>query len=139
MKKLFKKIDIVKEGLPRIKSDDTARVWVNEAAGLVMTDFLGSDDDMDIDDIDQGFTAYSMTSVYHFDKFPDKKFDLSKLEDVNDGSIDYDKGTVDCNGSSMTLMYDTDDYNKKEHFEIILDMLPKDGWKQVAGPFFDDD
>lgn len=135
-------LSLVKEGLPLIESDDTTRVWVNEAAGLVVTDFFGSGSNLDSDDIKQGYTAYSMNSVYHFDQFPDETFDFSKLEDVNDGSLDYDDDSVDCYDSSMTLMRDTDDYDKKEHFEIILGMLnvtQKDGWKQVAGPAFVDD
>lgn len=135
-------LSLVKEGLPLIESDDTTRVWVNEAAGLVVTDFFGSGSNLDSDDIKQGYTAYSMNSVYHFDQFPDETFDFSKLEDVNDGNLDYDDDSVDCYDSSMTLMRDTDDYDKKEHFEIILGMLnvtQKDGWKQVAGPAFVDD
>ncbi len=135
-------LSLAKEGLPLIESDDTTRVWVNEEAGLVVTDFFGSGSNLDSDDIKQGYTAYSMNSVYHFDQFPDEKFDFSKLEDVNDGNLDYDDDSVDCYDSSMTLMRDTDDYDKKEHFEIILGMLnvtQKDGWKQVAGPAFVDD
>ena len=137
-----KLLTLVKEGLPLIESDDTTRVWVNEAAGLVVTDFFGSGSNLDSDDIKQGYTAYSMNSVYHFDQFPDETFDFSKLEDVNDGDLDYDEDTVECYDSSMTLMRDTDDYDKKEHFEIILGMLnvtQKDGWKQVAGPSFVDE
>ena len=137
-----KLLSLVKEGLPLIESDDTTRVWVNEAAGLVVTDFLGSGDNLDNADIKEGFHAYSMNSVYHFDQFPDETFDFSKLEDVNDGDLDYDEDTVECYDSSMTLMRDTDDYDKKEHFEIILGMLnvtQKDGWKQVAGPSFVDE
>ena len=137
-----KLVSLIKEGLPLIESDDTTRVWVNEAAGLVVTDFMGTGDNLDKDDIKQGYHAYSMNSVYHFDQFPDETFDFSKLEDVNDGDLDYDEDTVECYDSSMTLMHDTDDYDKKEHFEIILGMLnvtQKDGWKQVAGPFFADD
>ena len=57
-------LSLVKEELPRIESDDTTRVWVNEEAGLVVTDFLGSGDNLDDDDIKQGFHAYSMNSVY---------------------------------------------------------------------------
>jgi len=59
-----------------------------------------------------------------------------------DGDLDYDEDTVECYDSSMTLMHDTDEYDKKEHFEIILGMLnvtQKDGWKQVAGPSFVDE
>ena len=137
-----KLLSLVKEGLPLIESDDTTRVWVNEAAGLVVTDFFGSGSNLDSDDIKQGYTAYSMNSVYHFDQFPDETFDFSKLEDVNDGYLDYDEGDVNCYDSSMTLMHDTDEYDKKEHFEIILGMLnvtQKDGWKQVAGPSFVDE
>lgn len=137
-----KLLSLVKEGLPLIESDDTTRVWVNEAAGLVVTDFLGSGSNLDSDDIKQGYNAYSMNSVYHFDQFPDETFDFSKLEDVNDGDLDYDEDTVECYDSSMTLMHDTDEYDKKEHFEIILGMLnvtQKDGWKQVAGPSFVDE
>lgn len=137
-----KLVSLIKEGLPRIESDDTTRVWVNEAAGLVVTDFLGSGDNLDNAEIKEGFHAYSLNSVYHFDQFPGKKFDFSKLEDVNDGYLDYDEDAVNCYDSSMTLMHDTDEYDKKEHFEIILGMLnvtQKDGWKQVAGPFFADD
>ena len=137
-----KLVSLIKEGLPLIESDDTTRVWVNEAAGLVVTDFMGTGDNLDKDDIKQGYHAYSMNSVYHFDQFPDETFDFSKLEDVNDGDLDYDEDTVECYDSSMTLMHDTDEYDKKEHFEIILGMLnvtQKDGWKQVAGPFFADD
>ena len=137
-----KLLTLVKEGLPLIESDDTTRVWVNEAAGLVVTDFFGSGSNLDSDDIKQGYTAYSMNSVYHFDQFPDETFDFSKLEDVNDGYLDYDEGDVNCYDSSMTLMHDTDEYDKKEHFEIILGMLnvtQKDGWKQVAGPSFVDE
>ena len=137
-----KLLSLVKEGLPLIEGDDTTRVWVNEAAGLVVTDFFGSGSNLDSDDIKQGYTAYSMNSVYHFDQFPDETFDFSKLEDVNDGDLDYDEDTVECYDSSMTLMRDTDDYDKKEHFEIILGMLnvtQKDGWKQVAGPSFVDE
>lgn len=135
-------LSLVKEGLPRIESDDTTRVWVNEDAGLVVTDFLGSGDNLDDDDIKQGFNAYSLNSVYHFDQFPDETFDFSKLEDVNDGDLDYDEDNVSCHDSSMTLLHDTDEYDKKEHFEIILGMLgvtQLEGWKQVAGPFFDDE
>jgi hypothetical protein len=137
-----KLLSLVKEGLPLIEGDDTTRVWVNEAAGLVVTDFFGSGSNLDSDDIKQGYTAYSMNSVYHFDQFPDETFDFSKLEDVNDGDLDYDDDSVNCYDSSMTLMHDTDEYDKKEHFEIILGMLnvtQMDGWKQVAGQFFDDD
>ena len=136
-----KLLTLVTDKLPLIESDETTRVWVNEAAGLVVTDFLGTGDNLDREDRKQGFYAYSMNSVYHFDQFPDEKFEFSKLEDVNDGELDYDEDIVECYDSSMTLMHDTDEYDKKEHFGIILEMLnvtQKDGWTQVAGPLFED-
>lgn len=124
--------------LPLIPSDDTTRVWVNEDLGSVVTDFLGSGGNLDNDDLKKGFHAYSMASVYEFEAFPDETFSMDKLEDVNDGDLDYDGDTVECRDSAMVMFHETDDYDKAEHFDNVLGLLnlPRIGWVQVAGPRF---
>ena len=124
-----------KKVLPRIPGNDSARVWVNEAAGLVVTDFLGSGDNLDQDDLDQGFNAYSMGSVFSLDG----PFCIDKLDDVNDGYMDYDNDAVDSDSSCMTLLHDEEEYDDPDHFGNVLGLLGvvrQDGWVQVAGPSF---
>ena len=119
--------------------DSTTRVWVNTNIGAVVTDFLGSGDNLDEEDLYNGLHAYSMASVYDINSFPDSKFDVSKVMNVGDGDMDYGDDTVECTDSAMVMFPEDKDYNKREHLGDVMGILdlPKTGWKQVAGPGFD--
>ena len=125
--------------LPIIANDSTTRVWVNTNIGAVVTDFLGSGDNLDEEDLYNGLHAYSMASVYDINSFPGGKFDVSKVANVADGDMDYDDDMVECTESAMVMFPEDKDYNKREHLGVVMGMLdlPETGWTQVAGPGFD--
>ena len=127
---------MAKKKLPILAGDASVRVWVNKELGKVVADIMGTGDNLLKEDYDAGYGAYSLPSSYDISDFPDEKFTLSKLEDVNDGDIDYDGDTVSSIESSMVLMKDTDDYYKPEHFDAVMEELDlaKTGWEQVMGP-----
>ena len=137
---------MAKQTLPLIEGDETARVWVNEKLGKVVTDFLGDGSNLDEDDVedyyidDEGhwvpdrkiaYGAYSLCASYDI-----ACFDLSRLECVSDGDIDYGGKTIYCTDSAQVLMRDEGSYDRPRHKGIVMGMLglPTAGWKQVAGP-----
>ncbi len=122
--------------LPIIESDASVRVWVNEKLGKVVTDMMGTGDNLLPEDYEAGYGAYSLPSVYSIGNLPEGSFRVSDLEDVYDGDIDYAGDSVPADNSSMVLMKDTDDYDKPEHFDAVMEELDLDktGWKQVIGP-----
>ena len=123
---------MAKQTLPLIEGDETARVWVNEKLGKVVTDFLGDGSNLDEDDVeDFEYGAYSLCASYDI-----ACFDLSRLECVSDGDIDYGGKTIYCTDSAQVLMRDEGSYDRPRHKGIVMGMLglPTAGWKQVAGP-----
>lgn len=127
---------MAKKKLPIIESDASVRVWVNKELGKVVTDMMGTGDNLLPEDYEQGYGAYSLNSVYNIEDLPDGSFKVSDLEDVYDGDIDYAGESVSADNSSMVLMKDMDDYDKPEHFDAVMEELDlaKTGWKQVIGP-----
>jgi hypothetical protein len=127
---------MAKKKLPLIESDASVRVWVNKELGKVVTDMMGTGDNLLPEDYENGYGAYSLPSVYNIEDLPDGSFKVSDLEDVYDGDIDYAGDSVSANNSSMVLMKDMDDYDKPEHFDAVMEELDleKTGWKQVIGP-----
>ena len=139
---------MAKKQLPLIEGDENTRVWVNEKLGKVVTDFLGDGMNLDDDDVedyyidDDGnwvpdrtveYGAYSLCASYDI-----ACFDLSRLECVSDGDIDYGGRTIYCTDSAQVLMRDESSYDRPRHKGIVMGMLglPTAGWKQVAGPVF---
>lgn len=137
---------MAKQTLPIIEGAETARVWVNEKLGKVVTDFLGDGSNLDEDDVEDyslddagdwvpertiAYGAYSLCASYDI-----ACFDLSRLECVSDGDIDYGGKTVCCTDSAQVLMRDEGSYDRPRHKGIVMGMLdlPTAGWKQVAGP-----
>lgn len=127
---------MAKKKLPIIESDTSVRVWVNKELGKVVTDMMGTGDNLLPEDYENGYGAYSLPSVYNIEDLPDGSFKVSDLEDVYDGDIDYAGDSVSADNSSMVLMKDMDDYDKPEHFDAVMEELDLDktGWKQVIGP-----
>lgn len=127
---------MAKKKLPIIESDASVRVWVNKELGKVVTDMMGTGDNLLPEDYENGYGAYSLPSVYNIEDLPDGSFKVSDLEDVYDGDIDYAGDSVSAGNSSMVLMQDMDDYDKPEHFDAVMEELDLDktGWKQVIGP-----
>jgi hypothetical protein len=127
---------MTKKKLPLIESDESVRVWVNKELGKVVTDMMGTGDNLLPEDYENGYGAYSLPSVYNIEDLPDGSFKVSDLEDVYDGDIDYAGDSVSADNSSMVLMKDMDDYDKPEHFDAVMEELDLDktGWKQVIGP-----
>ena len=127
---------MAKKKLPIIESDASVRVWVNKELGKVVTDMMGTGDNLLPEDYENGYGAYSLPSVYNIEDLPDGSFKVSDLEDVYDGDIDYAGDSVSADNSSMVLMKDMDDYDKPEHFDAVMEELDlaKTGWKQVIGP-----
>lgn len=132
---------MAKQTLPLIEGDESTRVWVNEKLGKVVTDFLGDGSNLDEDDEedysldDDGleYGAYSLCASYDI-----ACFDLSRLDCVSDGDIEYGGKTVYCADSAQVLMRDEGSYGRPRHKGIVMGMLglPTAGWKQVAGPGF---
>ena len=137
---------MAKKQLPLIEGDENTRVWVNEKLGKVVTDFLGDGMNLDEDDVEDYYLdedghwvpdrtneygAYSLCASYDI-----ACFDLSRLECVSDGDIDYGGRTVYCADSAQVLMRDEGSYDRPRHKGIVMGMLglPTAGWKQVAGP-----
>lgn len=127
---------MTKKKLPLIESDESVRVWVNKELGKVVTDMMGTGDNLLPEDYENGYGAYSLPSVYNIEDLPDCSFRVGELEDVYDGDIDYAGDSVSADNSSMVLMKDMDDYDKPEHFDAVMEELDLDktGWKQVIGP-----
>lgn len=127
---------MAKKKLPIIESDASVRVWVNSELGKVVTDMMGTGDNLLPEDNEAGYGAYSLPSVYNIEDLPDGSFHAGDLEDVYDGDIDYAGESVSADNSSMVLMKDTDDYDKPEHFDAVMEELDlgKTGWEQVIGP-----
>ena len=127
---------MTKKKLPLIESDESVRVWVNKKLGKVVTDMMGTGDNLLPEDYENGYGAYSLPSVYNIEGWPDGSFKVSDLEEVYDGDIDYAGESVSADNSSMVLMKDMDDYDKPEHFDAVMEELDLDktGWKQVIGP-----
>lgn len=127
---------MAKKKLPLIESDASVRVWVNKELGKVVTDMMGTGDNLLPEDYENGYGAYSLPSVYNIEDLPDCSFRVSDLEEVYDGDIDYAGDSVSADNSSMVLMKDMDDYDKPEHFDAVMEELDLDktGWKQVIGP-----
>ena len=139
---------MAKDTLPLIENDESVRVWVNEKLGKVVTDFLGDGTNLDDDDdedyyIDESgnwvsdrkieYGAYSLCASYDI-----ACFDLSRLDCVSDGDIEYGGKTVYCTASAQVLMRDEGSYDRPRHKGIVMGMLnlPTAGWKQVAGHGF---
>lgn len=139
---------MAKQQLPLIEGDETTRVWVNEKLGKVVTDFLGDGMNLDEDDVEDyylddagdwvpertvDYGAYSLCASYDI-----ACFDLSLLDCVSDGDIEYGGKTVYCTDSAQVLMRDELSYGRPRHKGIVMGMLdlPTAGWKQVAGPVF---